>query len=163
MTIASGSAMVLFFLLVGAAGGGQSAVPQDVDGWTKAKWGMSEQEIGLAFAPDIKTVPYLGLDDVKVDNLHFAVRFWIDPGSKKLIRVRLTNIDKKISASSFSAIEKALAQQYGPPTRRANGARLVSAWEFPSSVIEMHYGESPLIGRYLVLSYSQAAKQAPKS
>jgi hypothetical protein len=159
MTITSGSTIALFFLLFSAVGGGQSTAPKDVDGWTKAKWGMSEQEIRLAFAPDIKTVPYLGLDDVKVDNLHFAVKFWIGAESNKLIGVRLTNIDKEISTSSFVALEKALVQKYGPPTRRSNGARLITVWEFPSSVIEMHYGESPLIGHYLLLNYNKTTKQ----
>lgn len=119
---------------------------------------MSEQEIKLAFAPDIEAAPYLGLDDVEVGNLHFSVRFRIDAESKKLVGVRLANIDKSISTSSFSALEKALVQKYGPPAERSNGARLVTVWEFPSSVIEMHYGESPLIGHYLLLNYNKATK-----
>jgi hypothetical protein len=150
MTIASGSSVaLLLFLLSGV---------KDVDGWEKAKWGMSEQEVRTAFAPDIKGATDLELDDVTVDHLHFSARFWIDAKSKQLTGVRLTNIDKGISTSTFAALEKALVQQYGPPTERTNGARLITVWDFPSSVIEMHYGESPLIGHYLLLNYSQAAK-----
>jgi hypothetical protein len=161
MTITSARTIVLFFLLFSVVGGGQSAAPKDVDGWTKAKWGMSEQEIRLVFAPDIKATPYLELDDVKFENLHFSVRFWIDAGSSKLIGVRLTNLDRSISTSSFVALEKALVQKYGPPAHRPNGARLVTVWEVPRSVIEMHYGESPLIGHYLLLNYNKATKRGP--
>jgi hypothetical protein len=159
MIITYGRNLVLFLLLFGAVGDGQAMIAKDVDGWTKAKWGMSEQEIRLTFAPDIRTVPYLGLDDVTLDSLHFSVRFWLDAKSNQLTGVRLTNIDKNLSTSSFSALEKALVKEYGPPTQRANGARLITVWEFPSSIIVMHYGESPLIGHYLLINYNKTTKQ----
>jgi hypothetical protein len=158
---------VLCFLLSSLIPGAQPVHSKDFDGWSKAKWGMSDEEIQAAFAPDVKRLPKrikydersfdLVLNDFKAGQINFTVRFLMDEQSDRLAGVSLKSEDSTLSADLFWALEKDLIQNYGLPSHRSKGVRLLTGWKFPSSSIEMLYVESPLAGRLIYLNYNSTA------
>lgn len=106
--------------------------PKDVEGWNKARWGMTENEVlkvleGKATAIE-KPQKYQGLskqwdayapvvlDEIEIGNDKYTVDFIFDDNDKKLIMVIVSIKDKSPSEVQFSSLEQMLTEKYGSPS-----------------------------------------------
>ena len=119
--------------------------PQDIDGWNKVKWGMTEEEIMNVYGVQVRksnTQPgetfysNLELDNLSITNNPFRVTFFMDNKTKKLVFVRLTpnrdkysygDLQEKLpninplllelakTRAIFDDLEKELIGKYGKP------------------------------------------------
>ncbi len=106
--------------------------PKDVEGWNKARWGMTENEVlkvfeGKATAVE-KPQKTLGLskqwdayvlvvlDEIEIGKDKYTVNFIFDGNDKKLIKVAVVIKDKSPSELQFSSLEQMLTEKYGSPS-----------------------------------------------
>jgi hypothetical protein len=127
------------------------AQSNDVKGWGKTTWGMSEQEIirlypeAKRFKPDI-----LHINNLPIGNVRCLVVLMI--GGSKLREVTIGVPREEIKEGQFEEFQKALSPKYGPPmfTNQKHGglpSKLNSSWTLPSTIIELEY--TKLAGRSL--------------
>lgn len=98
---------------------------EDPHGWTKAKWGMTQDEIQKIFPEAIQTTDRvlgrkLTLRGFKIGRLSYAVRFVFGPGSEGLIKVFL--LPEGEPAGTYAGIAQdslrtMLTDKYGQPTQ----------------------------------------------
>lgn len=138
------------------------AQPKDVEGWNKAKWGMTEDEILKAFEGQIEKLPQpkvepsnysnLVLRGVEIGGNKFFAQFWFGKSSNQLEGIELVPEDKsKNSSYLYSSLERMLIQKYGQPSfvdnQKQSGIITKSRiWNFPTSTIDLAYDEVPILG-----------------
>jgi hypothetical protein len=154
---------------------GQSIVPKDVDGWSSAKWGMTEKEIKNAFKGEALTsesVDNLIIPDYKIGRSRFKVTFVMDEQTKLLNRVNIIPIDGGPGYDGpvvnpgperlFDDLKTLLISKYGQP---ATAGDSVAAWRFKSTTIDLRVSILPMgnafgnaMGKFLTLNYRQNTK-----
>ncbi len=141
-----------------------SAQPEDIKGWNKARWGMTEREIANAFKGKVEQLrePIIDkqegiyvkqeINDLTFANTKFTVSFVMDDKSNQLREVVLTPKGSHFRVL-FGILEKKLVTKYGPVTYRdkedidmqklgKNGYgpdQISRVWRFPSTLITLEY------------------------
>ena len=141
-----------------------SAQPEDIKGWNKARWGMTEREIANAFKGKVEQLrePIIDkqegiyvkqeINDLTFANTKFTVSFVMDDKSNQLMEVVLTPKGSHFRVL-FGILEKKLVTKYGPVTYRdkedidmqklgKNGYgqdQISRVWRFPSTLITLEY------------------------
>lgn len=141
-----------------------SAQPEDVKGWNKARWGMTEREIENAFKGKVGQLrePIIDkqegiyvkqeINDLTFANTKFTVSFVMDDKANQLREVVLTPKGSHFRVL-FGILEKKLVTKYGPVTYRdkedidmqklgKNGYgqdQISRVWRFPSTLVTLEY------------------------
>lgn len=151
------------FLLTSNAVGQQG----DVEGWTQARWGMTEDEVSKTFEHKVARIENpksydhgtaycpLVIYDVEIGKYKYSVNFVFDNETKTLVKVIIRPDNKKPSEVQFHSLEQQLTEKYGPPsyskddkhpdTRISRTVIVRStysykrAWNYPSTIIELNY------------------------
>jgi len=170
--------------LTALAGFGQTEIPKDVNGWSKAKWGMTEEQILQAFGGEVVRVPSakddgfaapIAIPTTKIGRSQFTVRFRLDPGTHKLCEVLLTPVEQtsnytgsRVNAMPevvFDELKELLTQKYGKPASTGpvysgtfETANDSAIWRFPSAKIELTYTRIITLGNYILLHYVKNEK-----
>jgi type VI secretion system protein VasI len=140
------SARLLPIILAGLA------TCQQIEGWPKAQWGMTEKQVLAAFHGDAKVLmgepagrqfkdrlATVGIDDVAVGGVSFRALFLFD-SSGGLARISLPLDLTSPADDQFRQIESFLAGKYGEPLRGVSEKnRFQSAWMLPTSMIVLDY------------------------
>jgi hypothetical protein len=135
---------------------------QDVTGWERVQWGMSNQELVKA-VDRITKLPkselFLGLHvdyiipEFKLVNEQFTVFFQLSDTSNKLSQI-LIRLNEQTSSSPreniFRRLESALVRKHGKPLDQIDERHtsvdnytfinLTRLWRFPGTTIELSYG-----------------------
>ena len=127
-----------------------SQPPQDVDGWSKTKWGMTEAEVSAAFQGQISPNrsdqgPGCGmtqkLEHQTIAGYYFDIIFNYNCDTKKLKGVKIIPANKLYASTAVGAFDhltEELSVKYGPPTGSDNSKTSAKRrWLFPSTSIEM--------------------------
>jgi hypothetical protein len=151
-----------------------SSQPNDLKGWNKAIWGMTEEEIQTAFKGQVqrKAKPFksqkegyyinLEIPDIQIGKAKLTVGFCMDDKTNLLKRVSL--IANNPSEPLFRSLERDLVAKYGQmtykdrdyiPTDALNKMRRVGIglesmnrlWRFPSTTIRLLYFVGALGGK----------------
>ena len=145
----------------------------DVLGWRDARWGMTNEQVALAFAGQVVksdsaadsgsqytlyTIPKYLIEDVV-----YNVQFRMDKTSHGLNEVILMSGDPKahlIYKVQFEAAERLLTQRYGPATFAKDDhgddgfMTLARMWAFPTTTIELTLYYFPIVnGGSVVITY----------
>lgn len=141
-----------------------SARAEDVKGWNKAWWGMTERDIETAFKGKVerRREPIIDkqegiyvsqeINDLTFANTKFTVSFVMDDKTNQLREVVLTPKGTHFRVL-FELLEKKLVTKYGPVTFRdkedvdlqklgKNGYgqdQISRVWRFPSTLITLEY------------------------
>ncbi len=161
---------------------------KDVEGWSKARWGMTEEEILKAFTGEAKQLEKrenyknayatVGIDDIEIGGAKYKVRFLMDNYKNTLRQVLIKTKDENPAGAEvwFKSLEQMLVEKYGQPSykdekrepdRRISrtvvlegSVKLTTAWNFPTTIIELSYLEIRSINsRILTISYRQRLKE----
>jgi hypothetical protein len=135
-----------------AMAAGDNARPKDVEGYSKTRWGMTDDEILAALpgqavrltAPLPKRsyaggiIANIGIEDLEIAHTKYTLHFV--PGKDgKLFRVRIAPVNRGY-AIHFQALEAILTEKYGPPSYKSvAGNHMVAKWNFPSTTIDLDY------------------------
>ena len=141
-----------------------SARAEDVKGWNKARWGMTERDIETAFKGKVerRREPIIDkqegiyvsqeINDLTFANTKFTVSFVMDDKTNQLREVVLTPKGSHFRVL-FEILETKLITKYGPVTYRdkeevdmqklgKNGYgqdQISRVWRFPSTLITLEY------------------------
>jgi len=133
----------------------------DIEGWSQARWGMTQEQVLSAFPGEAKIltgdlvnrqfvrgIATVGINRADIGGIPVRVLFLFD-GAGKLHGIRFVPSAAFPSDDQFMRMADALAGVYGAPTIRAvrdtrqhplaTPNSFVSAWVFPNSVIELVY------------------------
>ena len=165
--------------LTALTGLGQTEIPKDVNGWSKAKWGMTEEQILQAFGGEVVREPSakddsffapIAIPTTKIGQFQFTVRFRLDPGTHQLCEVALLPVEQmynytgsRVNATPevvFDELKELLTQKYGKPASTGpvySGTVKVdddsAIWRFPSAKIELTYIRPLTLGNLIALDY----------
>ena len=141
-----------------------SAQPEDVKGWNKARWGMTEREIENAFKGKVerRREPIIDkqegiyvnqeIHDLTFAHTKFTVSFVMDDKTNQLMEVVLTPKGSHFRVL-FGILENKLVTKYGPVTYKDKddidmhklgkdgyGQDQISrVWRFPSTIVTLEY------------------------
>jgi hypothetical protein len=118
----------------------------DPGGWSKAKWGMTDDEILKAFDGQVKRFDKVdayqkarvGIESLEVAGVKFKV--YMSPGpDDKLEHVLFTPISRDDNDDhTFQALENLLVQKYGPPWRSDDDrSETELQWSFATTIISL--------------------------
>ncbi|MSN27448.1 MAG: hypothetical protein GJV46_16510 [Geobacter sp.] len=136
----------------------------NINGYGKAIWGMSEDEVLKAEQGRVikfdKPAKYLnstapiGIDEINVGTDKFKVYYLFDDKSRKLEQVNLAGLEENnelINARTFTTILKLLTEKYGPPTFiKANSN---ASWKLSRTLINLTHQYIRQMMTQVVISY----------
>lgn len=171
--------MVNFSLFISNTVLGQ---PNDVFGWNKSRWGMTEEEILETFKSQAERLDkmetyqggyknyyaLIGIDNFDILGDNYKIRFLMDE-SKTLAKVLIKVEGDDPSETRYRILEQLLVEKYGPPSYKYEGKEstelihsitsITMSWNFPSTIIEIKYVEITGIVRDLTISYYPPRKE----
>jgi hypothetical protein len=148
--------------LAGQAAPGQPVASKDVNGWSKARWGMTQKQVLNAFSGEARVltdnsldrnfggrgIATVGIDSEAIGGIPVRVFFLFD-STGKLDGIRFAESSSSPVNDHYMRMESALAGVYGaPPLRAVQDTRqyplatvkgFLSAWVLPNSVIYLSY------------------------
>jgi hypothetical protein len=156
---------------------GQPKDPKDIEGWSKSRWGMTEEEILKAFkgkAVRLKeketyhgAYATIGINDLEIDGHKYQVRFLMDNIKETLQQVNIKLKDNELSAARriFRELEVMLVEKHGPPSlktaqKQKDFSCMITTWNFPTTVIKLLYLDiRPINLRMFMIIYRQPHKE----
>lgn len=145
-----------------------AAVPNDVLGYGKTKWSMTEQEVYKAELPNIiklkKPIKFkryyssMAIKNIRIASQNFEALYLFNSLDGEFSQVNLTGLENKnplINKNTFNNLEKLLTQKYGEPTYKDEN-KLVS-WAFPSTTIELSHMYIPDIMTNIIVVYKPSS------
>lgn len=157
---------------------------EDVQGWNKAKWGMTEKDIMNAFPgqitkQELEKTPdgceTLKIDNIKIVDQDFAVHFRMDCDKNILKSILIlpqlkgepTPYQNMLVFRLYDQLKLELIKKYGEPQLSESDLitkiRTKKTWVLPSTeiILEINYQEIDLIEEidFLSLKYKQREKQ----
>ena len=147
---------------------------QDVEGWSNAKWGMTEDDLLKAFEGQIiklaipnqyqNSYSNLEIPHVEINRDQYKVSFLMDNQTKRLTQVNITPLDKSALIVTFRSLEESLILKYGQPTyKNDENTRYVEShkrtWNFPTTVITLMYFDARVGTNLFALVYDPAKKE----
>ena len=158
---------VLGILVFATLAFAQPTAAEDVGGWQEAKWGMTPDEVQKVLShptsvADLAKVcgkeceegAALELDDYKLDDQHFIVRFWFTKSDLRLQAVSLyaKQLDDRNGDAAFSKMKNFLETSYGTPKSVAlKHGEFVISWTQPSTTITLYSNAT----NYITIVYEQ--------
>lgn len=151
------SIAAFLFLFVSSLFVNAGAKPNDVYGWDKLRWGMTQEEVVSILGKEVKKrdvrhdekdnmYSSLQLRKNKIDENEFRASLWMDSDTKKLKRIVFVpegQPEKYEWAEMFIELEHYLVNKYGAPTieKTSNdpGTSADRIWMFPTTEIELSY------------------------
>lgn len=143
----------------------------DVKGWSKTRWGMTNDEIlnlfkgkALRVKKEIRdndqTYSTIKINNFDINGTDFEVFFYMGIKDGKLQKVLLRH--KNAINSMFGSFEQLLTEKFGPPSHKDFSQSQVSrrdfkrtaTWIFPSTKIELTFITMYPIATYLAIWYS---------
>jgi hypothetical protein len=135
--------------------------PQDVQGWTRIKWGMTISEAREAFQghvsdsrvatpPDALLVERFIVNDLQIGRItaEAAVETERDANAVVAVRLRATGAAGQTRTSTYSTLKHLLIMKYGAPQNEDHspygngGTDSRVLWLFPSTSITLRWSES---------------------
>lgn len=167
----------------------QKSNRESLNGWNKAVWGMTKEQVISAFDGEVKKLnkpdeydfnnssgggKYLapiGIDDYEIGPMKCKVRFLFRDGDTALSAVVITSNEKNYVAleSQYRELEKLLIEKYGKQshsndnTIRKGSKTKESTWNLSKSVIELEYSHIQNILSSLTLTYRTLTKSTVKN
>jgi len=150
------------------------AQPKDVEGWSKARWGMTEEQILSAFEGQVeqfpKTETYQGvyvnlwIRNLDIGGEQYEVRFQMDNKTSQLVQVLIKPKEGKALSVHFKFLEQMLIEKYGPPSYKNDEhsrtmTQFTCAWNFPTTIIELKYTDFKVVEPFFSLTYRPNKKQ----
>ncbi|MBI3928625.1 MAG: hypothetical protein HY319_24005 [Armatimonadetes bacterium] len=138
-------------------------IPQDVSGWEKASWGMSEAELQAAYGGKLQSLDdsdywYYSYahEDERLYTRRMMAGEWYEAVFGLDSQGRLSGIYmrpehyKATTPEDFLAVEKMLILRYGPPhDASGSGTDAIRNWRFPSTTIRLNrYGGQVIAVEY---------------
>lgn len=126
--------------------------PKDVEGWSKAQWGMTEEQILEIFKGEVvrldKVEFYenwyasIGINNLEIGGDKFYVHFLMNKKKKTLQQVNIIAKEEALQGIEvvFEFLEQLLVEKYGKPSFKNEEeykGRVI--WNFPTTVIELSY------------------------
>ncbi|OGN93760.1 MAG: hypothetical protein A2Z75_06620 [Chloroflexi bacterium RBG_13_50_10] len=141
----------------------------DLDGYGKTAWGMTEDEVLRAETPRAERLERPGIfvggraATLRIKELQtragkFGADFIFEDSSRRLIQVNLTSFDEKNHRGrpqAFSVLKKLLTEKYGAP-KLENGLSEVASWKVGKTVIELVHLDIQPVSSLVVVSYKSA-------
>ena len=128
------------------------AQPKDVEGWNKARWRMTEEQILSAFEGQVERLPEttkytrvyanLWIKNLDIGGEQYEVLFQMDNKTNQLVQVLIKPKEIKALSVQFNPLEQMLVEKYGPPSYKEDSYKLdnfTRAWNFPTTTIELQY------------------------
>jgi hypothetical protein len=152
----------------------------DIQGWNGVRWGMTNAEILETFKGEAIQLPRpdnykshyadIGLNNYKISNNTYNVRFLMSRTTNTLLQVNIAPTGN-ISKTNYDILEKLLFDKYGKwayknedkePDKRVSRTivldgtvKILTAWNFKNTDIELSYNEIASDIRFLTLSYKK--------
>jgi hypothetical protein len=157
---------IIFFVLTLCTCNGVLAQQEDVLGWNKTRWGITEKEVVELFAgkaqykssdQKIKLCqegcsPTIEIDDFKIGSSKYHVCFCMDNVHKTLKEIKISYKFKgpnefDVSEYEFLDLEDRLKEKYDSPSYEYNSRpedkelhiKFERVWRFPSTIITLMY------------------------
>lgn len=128
--------------------------PEDPHGWNKAKWGMTQAQIIVAFdgkphmaQDEIMALAgieskVLTLEEFLIGNMKFRVQFAFDEkGGLRQVLLRPIGDPKIVPKPAYSNIKSALTEKHGKPSKvgrqQFRGIETTADWLFPLTLIRI--------------------------
>jgi hypothetical protein len=163
---------------------GQTNSQKDVEGWSKAKWGMTDEQVLEAFTGDVVRLPAskeldpyaaIRIPIMKIGRSQFTVRFMLDPKTNQLCEVNILPVEQVHDYSGprtnappeviFDELQELLTQRHGKPTSTGpthSGTVTLddnsAVWRFPSTKIQLSYTRTLRFGNRVSVNYTRNAK-----
>ena len=133
---------------------------RDVNGWTKASWGMTREEIVKAFLGTRAFKDVVVSAPFKIGDDRFDAEFRFSADSHVLEAVVISPLETIALDDLFQRLELMLTEKYGPPTTRTypslpNKESVSTSWAFPSTVISLNRtrANGPILSDSLTIAY----------
>ena len=141
----------------------------DLDGYGKTAWGMTEDEVLRAETPRAERRERPGIlvggrtatiriKEIRTQAGKFGADFIFEDSNRRLIQVNLTSLgekDARASSQAFSVLKKLLTEKYGTP-KLENGLSEVASWKLGKTIIELVNLESDRVSSLVIVSYQSA-------
>ena len=121
----------------------------EIIGWNKATWGMTENELIKSFPNSIKLntpelVPHgnglyvsVIIPSYKIENHEYKISFQMKPDTKKLNRI-LIELNETTFETIFNSMTNLLIEKYGEPKNRQNSeSEKKILWIYPKTKITL--------------------------
>ena len=141
----------------------------DLDGYGKTAWGMTEDEVLRAETPRAERLERPGIfvggrtatlriKEVRTQAGKFGADFIFEDSNRRLVQVNLTSLDEKnphAGSQAFCVLKKILTERYGTP-KVENGLSEVALWKVGKTIIELVHLDIRQISSLVVISYKSA-------
>jgi hypothetical protein len=141
----------------------------DLDGYGKTAWGMTEDEVLRAETPRAERLERPGIlaggrtGTLRIKELRtragkFCADFIFEDSNQRLVQVNLTSLDEKnprAGSEAFSILKKLLTERYGTP-KVENGLSEVASWKVGKTIIELVHLDIRQVSSFMVISYKSA-------
>jgi hypothetical protein len=141
----------------------------DLDGYGRTAWGMTEDEVLSAETPRAERRERPGIfvggrtATLRIKELQtlagkFCADFIFEDSNRRLIQVNLTSLGEKkyrVSPEAFSVLKKLLTEKYGAP-KLENGLSEVASWKLGRTIIELVRLDIEPDSCLVVVSYKSA-------
>jgi hypothetical protein len=122
----------------------------DLDGFGKTAWGMTEDEVLEAEAPRAERrerpgelvggrTATLCIKEVRTRAGMFSADFIFEDSDLRLIQVNLTSLDRmnpRAGSQAFSILKQLLTEMYGTP-KLENGLSEIASWKLGKTIVEL--------------------------
>lgn len=147
----------------------ESIFLNELDGYGKTAWGMTEDEVLRAETPRAERLERPGIfaggrtATLRIKELQtpagkFDADFIFEDSSRRLIQVNLTSLDRKnprANSQAFSLLKKLLTEKYGT-TKLENGLYEIASWKLGKTIIELAHLDSQPVASLVIVSYMSA-------
>ncbi len=136
------------------------ARPKDVEGWNKARWGMTEAQIESTFEGRVEKFPQsekyeawyvnLWIRSLDIGGNQYELLFQMDEKTRQLKGILISpKGEEGTFLRKFKSLEQLLLGKYGSPSYKENvdhgfGPNFVRSWIFPTTTIRLYYYKSNL-------------------
>jgi hypothetical protein len=141
----------------------------DLDGYGRTAWGMTEDEVLRADAPRAEwrerseilvggRTATIRIKELGTQAGEFGADFIFEDSNRRLIQVNLTSLgekDARASSQAFSVLKKLLTEEYGTP-KLENGLSEIASWRVGKTIIQLVSLESDRTSSLVIVSYSSA-------
>ena len=149
----------------------------DLGGYGKTAWGMTEEEVLRAEAPRVERLEKpgeiaggtatLGIKELQTHAGKFRADFIFGDSNRRLIQVNLTSLeekDRRANSAAVSVLEKLLTEKYGAP-KIENLPSKHASWELTKTVIQLVHLDLQPVASLVVICYKSptAASGASKN
>jgi len=154
----------------------------EIDGWSSARWGMTEREVMAAFPREAiqprgnpsdrhfgNQTATIRIESADFGGIRLQANFFFDDngGLVKVLLRRPESTPPARASEWFRTLAASMDSEYGEPTIRGSDARgdhLLSAWIFPRTVIQLSFLDAAILNMSLLaVTFEKRTSQAPET